>query len=160
LFVQYRYFLRHRIIRIFGLVDMKVLQFTSDGFCLVAFPGTKRAGIHLDQSNNIRMDRLDEFNDLFQITVGVFKIPAVWNRKVKLPPDSCCISYVVQKKSHIFGFDIPESYLKIRIFGRNQDEAENQPTGILKYVEDLIRGLNADIGRKDFFEMISSAPLL
>jgi hypothetical protein len=27
------------------------------------------------------------------------------------------------------------------------------PAGILKYVEDLRRGLNADIGRKDFFEM-------
>jgi hypothetical protein len=48
------------------------------------------------------------------------------------------------------------SYLKIRILGRDQDEAEDQPAGILKYVEDLIRGLNADIGRKDFFEMASS----
>jgi hypothetical protein len=28
-------------------------------------------------------------------------------------------------------------------------------TRILKYVEDLIRGLNADIGRKDFFETAS-----
>jgi hypothetical protein len=48
------------------------------------------------------------------------------------------------------------SHLKIRIFGRDQDEAEDQPTGILKYVEDLIRWLNADIGRKDFFGMASS----
>jgi hypothetical protein len=53
------------------------------------------------------------------------------------------------------------SYLKIRIFGRDQGEAENQPAGILMYVEDLRRGLNADtcpprrIGRKDFFEMAS-----
>ena len=47
------------------------------------------------------------------------------------------------------------SYLKIRIFVQDQGEAEDQPTGILKYVEDLIRGLNADIGRKDFFEMAS-----
>ena len=46
------------------------------------------------------------------------------------------------------------SYLKIRIFGRDQGEVENQPTGILKYVEDLIRGLNAGIGRKDFFKML------
>jgi hypothetical protein len=45
------------------------------------------------------------------------------------------------------------SYLKIRIFGRDQGEAETQPAGILWYVEDLRRGLNADIGRKDFFEM-------
>jgi len=48
------------------------------------------------------------------------------------------------------------SYLKIRIFDRDQGEAENQPAGILKYVEDLIRGLNADIGRKDFFETTST----
>jgi hypothetical protein len=34
-------------------------------------------------------------------------------------------------------------------------EAEDQPTGILKYVEDLRRGLNADLERKDFFEMTS-----
>jgi hypothetical protein len=46
-------------------------------------------------------------------------------------------------------------HLKIRIFGRDQGEAEDQPAGILKYVEDLIRGLNADIGRKDFLEMAS-----
>jgi hypothetical protein len=44
--------------------------------------------------------------------------------------------------------------LKIRIFGRDQGEAEDQPAGILKYVEDLRGGLNADIGRKDFFEML------
>jgi hypothetical protein len=38
------------------------------------------------------------------------------------------------------------SYLKIRIFGRDQGGAETQPGGILKYVEDLRRGLNAGIG--------------
>ena len=48
------------------------------------------------------------------------------------------------------------SHLKIRIFGREQGEAEYQPAGILKYVEDLRRSLNADIGRKDFFEMASN----
>ena len=47
------------------------------------------------------------------------------------------------------------SYLKIRIFVRDQGEAENQPAGILKYVEDLRRGFNADIGRKNFFEIAS-----
>jgi hypothetical protein len=52
-------------------------------------------------------------------------------------------------------FDSIRRYFKIRIFGRDQDEAEDQPTGILKYVEDLRRGLNADIGRKDFFEIAS-----
>jgi hypothetical protein len=44
-------------------------------------------------------------------------------------------------------------HLKIRIFVRDQGDAEDQPAGILKYVEDLRRGPNADIGRKDFFEM-------
>ena len=51
------------------------------------------------------------------------------------------------------------SYLKIRIFVRDQGEAENQPAGILKYVEDLRRGFNADIERKNFFEMASSTLL-
>jgi hypothetical protein len=54
-----------------------------------------------------------------------------------------------------FNENASRSHLKIRIFGWDQGEAENQPAGILKYVEDLIRGLNADIGRKDFFEMAS-----
>jgi hypothetical protein len=44
----------------------------------------------------------------------------------------------------------------MRIFVRDQDEAESQPTGILKYVGDLSLRLNADIGRKDFFEMASN----
>ncbi len=48
------------------------------------------------------------------------------------------------------------SHLKIGIFGRDQGAAEDQPGGILKYVEDLKRGLNADIGQKDFFEVASS----
>jgi hypothetical protein len=38
------------------------------------------------------------------------------------------------------------SHLKIRIFFRDQGEAEDQLAGILKYVEDLRRWLNADIG--------------
>ena len=74
------------------------------------------------------------------------------------------------------------SYLKIRIFVRDQGETGTQPAGILKYVEDLRRRLNTDIGpsmlsfdrlmtlseieglrvmslsneRKDFFEMASN----
>jgi len=56
---------------------------------------------------------------------------------------------------HISFFEAFRSYLKIRIFGRDQGEAEDQPAGILQYVEDLRRRLNADIGRKDFFEMTS-----
>lgn len=38
------------------------------------------------------------------------------------------------------------THLKIRVFVRDQGEAESQPGGILKYVEDLRRGFNADIG--------------
>jgi hypothetical protein len=62
------------------------------------------------------------------------------------------------------GIIIFRSHLKIRIFGRDlpqrsagqEREAEDQPAGVLRYVEDLRRGLNADIARKDFFEMASS----
>jgi hypothetical protein len=54
-------------------------------------------------------------------------------------------------------FFLMRSYLKIRIFGRDQGEAEDQPAGILMYVEDLRRGLNADIAQKDLFETVSSA---
>jgi hypothetical protein len=54
------------------------------------------------------------------------------------------------------GQKINKSYLKIRIFGRDQDKTEDQPAGILKYVEDLRRRLNADIGRKELFEMAYS----
>jgi hypothetical protein len=42
-----------------------------------------------------------------------------------------------------------------RLAGQER-EAENLSADILKYVEDLRRGLNADIGRKDFFEMASN----
>ena len=55
---------------------------------------------------------------------------------------------------------IYRSYLKIRIFGRNQGATENQPAGIHKYVEDLRRGRNAEFGRKDFFEMGSNTTVL
>jgi hypothetical protein len=48
------------------------------------------------------------------------------------------------------------SYLKIRIFVRDQGVTENQPAGIHWYVEELRRGHNADIGRKDFFETASN----
>ena len=49
-----------------------------------------------------------------------------------------------------FSVDIPRQ----RSAGQERED-EDQPAGILKYVEDLIRGLNADIRRKDFFEMTS-----
>jgi hypothetical protein len=47
------------------------------------------------------------------------------------------------------------SCFNIRIFVRDQGEAEIQTADILMYVEDLKRVINADIGRKDFFEAVS-----
>ena len=47
-------------------------------------------------------------------------------------------------------------YLKKRILVQYQGEAEFQPAGILWYVEDLKRGLNAESEPKDFFEMASN----
>ena len=48
------------------------------------------------------------------------------------------------------------SCLKIRIFVRDQDEAEDQTADILKYVEDLKRRPNAEIEPKDIFEIASN----
>ena len=45
------------------------------------------------------------------------------------------------------------TYLKIKILVLNQGGVELQPAGILKYVEDLKRGSNAEFGPKDYFEM-------
>ena len=48
------------------------------------------------------------------------------------------------------------TYLKKRILVKYQGGPEFQPAGILKYVEDLKREPNAEIGPKDFFEMGSN----
>jgi hypothetical protein len=40
--------------------------------------------------------------------------------------------------------------------GQDQGGAELQPAGILKYVEDLKRGPNTEVGPKDFFEIASN----
>ncbi len=48
-----------------------------------------------------------------------------------------------------------KSNLKIRILVQDQGGSEFQPAGILKYVEDLKRGTNAEIEPKNFFEMTS-----
>jgi hypothetical protein len=47
------------------------------------------------------------------------------------------------------------SHLKKRILAQGQGGTEFQPAGILKYVEDLKRGPNTEIGQKDFFEIAS-----
>jgi hypothetical protein len=39
---------------------------------------------------------------------------------------------------------------------QGQGRTEFQPAGILKYVEDLKRGPNTEIGEKDFFEIASN----
>ncbi len=86
---------------------MKVVQFLGYGFRLVAFFRSERSGVHLDQSENIRIQRFDEIHYFFKITVGVLKIAAVRNRKVKFPTNTCCITYVVQEKSHgVFFFPL------------------------------------------------------
>ena len=41
---------------------------------------------------------------------------------------------------------------------QDQGGTEFQPAGILKYVEDLKRGPNAEVGPKDFFEIVSNNP--
>lgn len=50
------------------------------------------------------------------------------------------------------------SHLKKRIFVQDQGGSEFQPAAILKYVEDLKRGPNTDIGAIDLFEMVISSP--
>ena len=49
---------------------------------------------------------------------------------------------------------IYRSRLKNRILVQDQGGTEVQPTGILKYSEELRRGPNAEIGPKDIFEMV------
>jgi hypothetical protein len=51
---------------------------------------------------------------------------------------------------------ITSSYLKKKILVQDQGAAEFQTAGILKYVEDLKRGTNTEIGPKDFFEIASN----
>jgi hypothetical protein len=51
---------------------------------------------------------------------------------------------------------ICRSHLKKMILVQDKGGAELQPAGILKYVEDLKRGPNAEIGPKDFFETASN----
>ncbi|CAB5107258.1 hypothetical protein D3OALGA1CA_1803 [Olavius algarvensis associated proteobacterium Delta 3] len=48
-------------------------------------------------------------------------------------------------------------YLKNWIRARDQGEPGTQPPGIFAYVGELRRGFNTDIGRKDFFEMLSQS---
>jgi hypothetical protein len=55
-----------------------------------------------------------------------------------------------------FQLSATRSHLKNRILAQGQGRTEFQPAGILKYVEDLKRGPNTEIGEKDFFEIASN----
>ena len=50
---------------------------------------------------------------------------------------------------------INRSHLKKKILVQNQGGAELQSAGILKYSEELKKGLNTEFGPKDFFEIAS-----
>ena len=49
--------------------------------------------------------------------------------------------------------NVTRSYLKKMIFGSDQGEAKHQPEGPPQADRGLMRGFNADMGQKDFFEM-------
>jgi len=55
---------------------------------------------------------------------------------------------------------IIRTYLKKKILVPDQGEAKHQSAGIIVYFEDLLRGCNAAMGRKDFFEKGSRKLLL
>jgi len=74
-------------------------------------------------------------------------------------PETSYISILGHENKDI---NLSTSYLKKRILVQDRDGSEFQPEGvpkevplgcILKYVEDLKRGANKDIGPKDFFEI-------
>jgi hypothetical protein len=58
-------------------------------------------------------------------------------------------------KNPKFDPDLIRSHLKNRILGQGQGGADFQPAGIHKYVEELKRGANTEIGPKDIFEIAS-----
>ena len=64
---------------------------------------------------------------------------------------SCVSDFYFVMKS-----EVPRTCLKKKIFVPDQGEAKHQPAGILMYSEGLIRGFNADMRRKDFFEIGST----
>ena len=79
-----------------------MLQFPGNSFGLVVFLASKRAAVHFDQSDDIRIHRFYEIQDFFQITVGMLEVAAIRHRKVKVFPNPGSIAYIIQKKSHPF----------------------------------------------------------
>jgi len=61
----------------------------------------------------------------------------------------------VELKKNSPTLHLTRSHLKKRILAQGQGGTEFQPAGILKYVEDLKREPNTEIGQKDFFEIAS-----
>jgi hypothetical protein len=74
-------------------------------------------------------------------------------RDVDHPEDLMIWERLQHKNPTVF-----RSHLKNRILAQGQGGTEFQPAGILKYVEDLKRGPNTEIGQKDFFEIASRFP--
>ena len=67
---------------------------------LIASIRSERAAIDLDESGNVRVDRLDEIRNLAKIVTGVFKITTEGHREVNFPANAGSVSNVIQKKSH------------------------------------------------------------
>ena len=64
--------------------------------------------------------------------------------------------FKISKNQALHIIEMIRNYLKIRVLVQGQGGSEFQPGGILKYVEDLKRGTNAEIGLKTIFEIVSN----
>lgn len=78
------------------MIDMVVLKLPGNGLGLVAFAGTKRTGIHLDQPHDVRVDGNDEIDDLPEVTVRILEITAVGHRQVEQFANARGIANVIQ----------------------------------------------------------------
>ncbi len=65
------------------------------------------------------------------------------------------VSFLQFANRYFFKTIISRSHLKNRILAQGQGRTEFQPAAILKYFEELKRGLNTKIGTKDLFEVAS-----
>jgi rSAM/selenodomain-associated transferase 2/rSAM/selenodomain-associated transferase 1 len=63
---------------------------------------------------------------------------------------------IIWTRLHYKNSTVFRSHLKNRVLAQGQGRTEFQPAGILKYVEELKRGPNTEIGKKDFFEIASN----
>ena len=70
LLVDHRHLLRQGIAGILRLVDMILLYFTCNGFCLVIVLGPIGPTVHLQEADDIRIDLSYEINNLVEISVG------------------------------------------------------------------------------------------